>query len=114
MRAFAQALGDSFRQTPGQIRNVFTAFAQGFDRETGRAQHFDQAVCDSILSLDLGRIPFGREDQTRSLMSARIGSPALLFDVSGEALLQQRRQACQFVDIDRAAPAGLDHPASPE
>src|SRR5215470_2780306 len=59
-------------------------------------------------------IPFGREDQTRPLMSAGIGAPALLFDVSGEALLQQRRKARQFVDIDRAAPAGLDHPPGPE
>src|SRR5262245_13558751 len=112
--AFAQALGDSFRQTTGQIRNVFTAFPQRLDCETGRAQHFDQTVRDSILGLDLGRIPFGREDQTRPLMSARIGAPALLFDVSGEALLQQRRKARQFVDIDRAAPAGLNHPAGPE
>src|SRR6266511_2323616 len=30
------------------------------------------------------------------------------------ALLQQRRQSRQFVDIDRASPAGFDHPASPE
>src|SRR5262249_28867237 len=82
--------------------------------EPGWAQQFDQAISDSILGPDFGRIPFGRENQTRALATARISAPALLLDVSGEALLQQRRQTCQFVDIDRPVPAGLDHPARPE